>query len=65
MEHENNNTNQVKQILIDMVRYTPIKVYKIHGVGLQTQKKIKRYVASIFLKSTPKKQCESFRLKTK
>ena len=60
---EENNSEKIKQILIDMVYCTQIEVYRKHGVGLQTQNQIKQSIVSSFLEETAKNSCRLCRKK--
>ena len=49
--------NDIKQILIDMTKLSTIQMYKKHGIGIQTQTKIKESVIEDFMKEVAKNCC--------
>lgn len=42
--------SDTQQILIDMTKLSPMGVFKKHGIGIQTQAKIKEAVVGDFMK---------------
>ena len=38
------NRDQIIQIIIDIWKLTPVRVYRTHGIGFQTQIKIQNFV---------------------
>jgi len=49
--------SEIKEILIDMIKLSPIQVYKKHGVGIQTQEKIKESVVKNFMEDVSRNCC--------
>jgi hypothetical protein len=57
MENKKSNTQKIQQILFDMAKCTPVEVYRKHGVGLQTQVKIKESVVFWLFDEIAEKNC--------
>ena len=49
--------SEIKEILIDMINLSPIQVYKKHGVGIQTQNRIKESVVKNFMEDVSRNCC--------
>lgn len=49
----NDNIN-IQNLLVDMAKYSPVKVYIKYGIGIQTQLKIKEAVVFKILKNKRK-----------
>jgi len=49
--------SEIKEILIDMTKLSPIQVYRKHGIGIRTQDRIKESVVENFMKDVVDNCC--------
>lgn len=49
--------SEIKEILIDMTKLSPIQVHRKHGVGIQTQNRIKDSVVKNFMEDVSRNCC--------
>jgi hypothetical protein len=49
--------SDIKEILIDMTKLSPIQVYKKHGIGIKTQDRIKESVVKNFMEDVSRNCC--------